>query len=271
MNIVDSEVKFNHFLELLPRFKIIGLDTEFQRTKTYYPLLSLIQVALDEKNIFLLDVLVLKDELIKKFLQHLLDKKTEVIIHSCEQDILAIFYKYKIILQNVFDTQIYAKEIFEHDIGYGNLCKEFLNIDVDKNCQYSDWLKRPLTSEMLDYAAIDVLHLHALRDILLKKIQISEKLKQKLKHLEEESRYVLNPLAGWKTFEKKTKKTQKHFLNVIKEMYQKREIIAEKNNIIRKYVIRDEILIAIAEKKFYNMEMKNLRISKYAKTEDFIV
>lgn len=270
MQLIDCEVKFNTFFDSIPRYGIIGLDTEFQRTKTYYPILSLIQVSLDSDNIFLLDVLALESNLVKKFLEYIVDNNFEIIIHSCEQDVLGIFYKYNVVLKNIFDTQIYARDIFEYDIGYGNLCKELFGIEIDKNCQYSDWLKRPLTEEMINYAGMDVFHLHRLREILLEKIKIVENTKDKCRELEDESRYLLNPLSGWKVFERKLKNTHRPFKDVIKTMYQKREIIAERNNVIRKYVMRDEILIAIAEKVFYKHELKNLRISKYAKTQDFL-
>jgi ribonuclease D len=50
--------------------------------------------------------------------------------------------------------------------GLKDLCRELLGIDLSKQQQMSDWGAEELTSAQLDYAATDVLHLHALRKVL---------------------------------------------------------------------------------------------------------
>ena len=44
--------------------------------------------------------------------------------------------------------------------------REFLNIDVSKQQQSSDWAADKLTKAQLEYAASDVLYLHQLKEIL---------------------------------------------------------------------------------------------------------
>jgi ribonuclease D len=56
--------------------------------------------------------------------------------------------------------------------GLKDLCRELLGIELSKQQQSSDWGAPQLTQEQLNYAASDVLHLHALReklDIMLKR------------------------------------------------------------------------------------------------------
>jgi ribonuclease D len=50
--------------------------------------------------------------------------------------------------------------------GLKDLCKELLGIELSKQQQSSDWGAPELTPEQLNYAASDVLHLHALREKL---------------------------------------------------------------------------------------------------------
>ena len=54
------------------------------------------------------------------------------------------------------------------------MCKELLNISISKEQQSSDWGAENLSTAQLNYAATDVLHLHALHDVL-EKMLIREK------------------------------------------------------------------------------------------------
>ena len=47
--------------------------------------------------------------------------------------------------------------------GYKDICKELLGVEISKQQQSSDWGNATLSKEQVDYAASDVLHLHALK------------------------------------------------------------------------------------------------------------
>ncbi len=47
--------------------------------------------------------------------------------------------------------------------GLKDLCKDLLGVEISKQQQTSDWGADTLTTEQIDYAAADVLHLHRLK------------------------------------------------------------------------------------------------------------
>ena len=56
-------------------------------------------------------------------------------------------------------------------MGYARLVHKLFDVELDKQETRSDWLKRPLTDRQLDYAAVDVLYLHRIHDILSEALQ----------------------------------------------------------------------------------------------------
>src|SRR6185369_10749940 len=49
--------------------------------------------------------------------------------------------------------------------------KKHFDVTLNKKFQKADWSKRPLSEEMLAYAAMDTTHLIAFRDILKKELE----------------------------------------------------------------------------------------------------
>ena len=160
MKIID--IKNNSDIDLLNKLvdkkKLLAVDTEFIRENTYYPILSLIQIAVDD-TVFIFDYI--KNKTKQSFLSKILESKYNIkIFHDCEQDLEILNKNLNIHIENIFDTQLGNAFVdFDHHISYKNLVKKILNIDIDKNQQNSDWLHRPLSKQQLRYAAGDVIYL----------------------------------------------------------------------------------------------------------------
>jgi ribonuclease D len=89
------------------------------------------------------------------------------VIHAARQDLEAVYLSSKGIVAPVFDTQIAAGCIgLKPQIGYAELVKTLLDVTVPKGQTRTDWSKRPLTREQLEYAADDVLYLGDIADRL---------------------------------------------------------------------------------------------------------
>src|SRR6185503_4244766 len=99
------------------------------------------------------------------------DAKIEIVFHDADYDLRLLGNEYGFRGSNLFDTRIAAQLLNEPGVGLAALLEKYLGVRLDKRYQRADWSARPLTSEMLEYAAADTRHLPALRDLLRNQLQ----------------------------------------------------------------------------------------------------
>lgn len=98
----------------------------------------------------------------------LADPSREKIFHYGRFDIAVLFHTFGVTCAPVFCTKIASRltRTYTDRHGLKDNLKEMLEIDISKAQQSSDWAAEKLSQAQLDYAASDVLYLHALRDKL---------------------------------------------------------------------------------------------------------
>ena len=157
MRIINNQQEFNQLCSDLLKEPSVFLDTEFDRRRTYYATLSLIQIATQNQRI-IIDALSGID--LQLFGTVLSDNNVCKILHAPDQDFDIFYHLFGKLPKNIFDTQIAAGVIgLEEGIGYARLCKTLLNINIDKTLQKANWLERPLSNKSLNYAIKDVEYL----------------------------------------------------------------------------------------------------------------
>jgi ribonuclease D len=135
----------------------IGVDTEFLRERTFFPKLCLLQLAADGQ-IWCVDTL--RGGSLDALVPALTTAATSKVIHAARQDLEAFYLTAKQVISPVFDTQIAAGCIgLKPQVGYAELVKTLLDVTLSKGQTRTDWSKRPLSPEQLEYAADDVLYL----------------------------------------------------------------------------------------------------------------
>ena len=253
----------NHLNELcskLNKSEFLSIDTEFIREKTYWPKLCLIQVFNGEEKI-IIDPLA-KDIDLKSFFEILNNKEIIKIFHSGRQDIEIFYNLTKKIPQNIYDTQIAAMVCgFGDSIGYENLVSQLLGKKIDKTSRLTNWSNRPLSKKQINYAISDVTHLFEIYPIIRDKI-ISNKrenwLKEEIKILISKKTYELNPNDSWKRL--KYRNLSKNSIGVLIELSKWREIKAQKKDVPRGNVIRDDAIYELCSAQPKNIEdLNNLR------------
>ncbi|MGB7285859.1 MAG: ribonuclease H-like domain-containing protein [Salaquimonas sp.] len=133
-------------------------------------------------------------------LQMLLKDKTKTkIFHFGRFDIAVLLHSFGVETNPVYCTKIASRltRTYTDRHGLKDLSKELLGVDMSKQQQSSDWAASELTQAQLEYAASDVLHLHALRDILDQRLEREGRTKiaeQCFKFLPTRARL---DLAGW--------------------------------------------------------------------------
>jgi ribonuclease D len=100
----------------------------------------------------------------------LMREDTTKIFHFARFDVAILFYYLGVLVQPVYCTRVASKLIrtFTDRHGFKDICKELLGVDISKQQQSSDWGADKLTEDQKQYAANDVLYLHALREELNK-------------------------------------------------------------------------------------------------------
>ena len=255
--LINSQEKLDLLCAKLEQEKTIALDTEFVRRTTYYAKLSLIQIAESNGNISIIDVNNLD---LTPFKNLLLNEKVLKILHAALQDFENFYNLFKAMPVNVFDTQIAARFCgFRRATSYAELCREIAHNEIDKTYQAADWLARPISNEVLAYAAKDVEHLHEIYHYLSEKISDKEQYNDALnKELLDPDLYKLRPERAWK----KVKSNQQHRYDydAMRALAAFREECAASLDIPRGFFITDDDLVRIC--RFLPTSVAELSIHK---------
>lgn len=147
----------------------LALDLEFDQNRyTYGFNLCLIQVTSGNGICYIIDPFDIPD--LQPFFNLIENSSIPKIIHHSNNDIL-LLDKLGCRIQNVMDTDVAAKILNYERSSLATVLKEEFEIEIDKSQQSSNWNKRPLTEQQLQYAAIDVVYLHQVKDKLVTEIE----------------------------------------------------------------------------------------------------
>ena len=143
----------------------IALDTESNSFDHYPEQLCLIQVASRHK-VYIIDTISLDD--LAPLRDVLADVSIKKVVHAADYDVCSLDRHCGLHIHNLFDTSIAARFTGITQFGLAALTRDLLGITINKSkrLQRTDWGRRPLSPEALEYAATDVRHLLALREIL---------------------------------------------------------------------------------------------------------
>ncbi len=245
--LVDNQARLKDVCALLNSASWLAVDTEFERINTYYPKLCLVQLS-NGSDTFIIDPLSLNDlqPLYDLLYQHSITK----VLHSAHQDLEIFFNLQGSVPLPVFDTQL-AAPLFDFDkgIGYGNLIKAALEVELEKGHARADWTKRPLSDAQLQYAADDVIYLGQVYELFMTKadsLDNHDQLTQQFSLLAEPDTYQPDPARMWKKIYA-AKRLRGRPLRVVKALAAWRELTARKQNRPRKWIVSDQALIDLAK------------------------
>ncbi len=160
---IDTADALTAFASGIARSEALALDTEFMREKTYRAELCLVQIAAGAEAACI-DPLAIPD---LAALVPLLTGPSVKVMHAARQD-LEVLLPAVGLVQPVFDTQIAAGLAgFPAQIGYAELARRLLGVELAKAHTRTDWARRPLSADQQEYALDDVRHLPAMRASLL--------------------------------------------------------------------------------------------------------
>lgn len=146
---------------------IVAIDCETLGLKPHRDRLCLVQMSSGDGNAHIVKIAKGQTEA-PNLTSMLTDPNTLKLFHFGRFDIAVLFYTFGAVTKPVYCTKIASKltRTYTDRHGLKNLTQELLGIDLSKVQQSSDWGADELTDAQLDYAASDVLHLHALQSEL---------------------------------------------------------------------------------------------------------
>ncbi len=164
--LLDQADSLAPLLAALERVDEVSLDTEADNMYHYKTRVCLLQFLVGQ-DVYLVDVLAPGMKL--EPLWRVLAKK-HLIMHGSDFDLRLLHDLCGFRPKSIFDTMLAAQLLGRQRIGLGSLLEDHFGVAVDKSGQKANWSQRPITPKLLNYAALDVWHLPALRDILLKEL-----------------------------------------------------------------------------------------------------
>jgi ribonuclease D len=139
---------------------ILAVDTESNSLYAFQEQVCLIQFSTPQDD-FLVDPLALDD--LSPLAGLFADPKIEKIFHAAEYDLITLKRDYQFDFENLFDTMIAARILGWEKIGLGSILKAEFDVELNKRYQRANWGKRPIPSEMVNYARLDTHYLIPLR------------------------------------------------------------------------------------------------------------
>jgi len=244
--LIENAQELSAFCEKIADAEYIAIDTEFVRDKTYFSKLCLIQIA-SPSEIACIDPLMVKD---LSALGKLFANPQQVkIFHAARQDLEIMYLELGAMPVPMFDSQLAATLLgLGEQIGYGNLVKHYLDINLAKQHARTDWEHRPLSDEQLEYAANDVRYLIKMYPLILLDLQKYGRqswLENDFAQLLDPGLYQVTKEQLWQKVSGNQKLRRKQ-LAVLQQLCIWREEVAIKKDRPRKWILSDNIAMSIA-------------------------
>jgi len=195
--IITTSAELAQLATRLESAESIGLDTEFLRERTYRAELCLLQLS-STGDARCVDPLALSD--LAPLGRSLTSPGTLKVMHASRQDLEVLLPEVGLV-RPVFDTQIAAALMgLPAQIGYADLVRRLLGRDLPKSHTRTDWSRRPLSTEQIEYALDDVRYLLPLKSQLeeeLDKLDRRAWLVEELAELGDATAFVTDPEQAW--------------------------------------------------------------------------
>lgn len=242
MYIADQE-SLEAFARSAEGARVLAVDTEFLREKTYYPKLCLLQLSADDR-VAVVDPFAIEslDPLKPLFA----NKGIIKLFHAGSQDLEIILHEMGMLPNPVFDTQI-AAALLGHtqQIGLASLIHAELGVQLRKIDSFTDWSQRPLSESQLQYAAEDVIYLPKLYAQMRAKLEEKGRLEwlaNDFAELSDPSHFRIDERLRYKRLKRMTSLSRRQ-LAAAREVAAWRELTAQNRNIPRKWVLTDEQIV----------------------------
>jgi ribonuclease D len=160
---LDTPNAVARFLTSVRDADAIALDTEGASYHRFVDRIYLLQLSTRDKSAIIDPLPIGTPPVLGEMLE---SPDVQVVFHDADYDLRLLQQDYGWHVRNIFDTRLAAQLLGIRAFGLAALLERYFGVRLDKKHQRADWSKRPLTTDMLEYAALDTAYLLALRDRL---------------------------------------------------------------------------------------------------------
>jgi len=259
---VESASQLEQAIGDLLACDVVGIDTEFVRERTWRADLGLVQLS-DGKRVWLVDPL--NSGPLEPLASLFRNRDIVKILHAPSEDLDVLLYTTGSVPDPLFDTQIACAMLGQSlQMGYHKTVEWLLGLAIDKGETRSNWCHRPLRPAQIRYAALDVCLLPLMERILTERLDSLGRaawLAEDCARLLDKAMTPADPELSWKRLNGNGR-LDGVSLAVLQALATWRDTEAEKRNLARGFVVKDNDLMTIASKKPASLEaLSRLKLS----------
>ena len=246
MKLITDNDELKAFCAPLASAEFVTVDTEFIRERTYWPVLCLLQIG-GPDDAAAVDALAPGIDLTPVF-DLLANRDVLKVFHAARQDMEIFCRAMDDCPAPVFDTQVAAMVCgFGDSVGYETLVSKLCKASIDKSSRFTDWSARPLSEKQIKYALSDVTYLRTVYEKLQAKLERNNRtpwVASEMEALQDRSFYMTDPQEAYQRL--KTRRPTARLLAILREIAAWRETEAQRADVPRNRILRDESLVEIA-------------------------
>jgi ribonuclease D len=145
----------------------VAVDLEADSMHNYQEKVCLLQFTTPQRTVLIDPLAVSNLDSLKPMFANPDQRK---IFHAADYDIRSLGRDFGISVSGLFDTMISCQFLGEERFGLADVLNKYFGVELNKRFQRADWSLRPLSADMIRYAAEDTCHLHGLAQLLEEKL-----------------------------------------------------------------------------------------------------
>lgn len=245
---LDTAEDTSRFLRTIADVDRLALDTEGASFHRFIDRIYLLQLSTRDKTAIIDPLPLGAPHELGRLIE---DPRVEVVFHDADYDLRLLHQDYGWQVRNVFDTRVAAQLLGIRAFGLAALLERYFGMKLDKKHQRADWSMRPLTADMLEYAAQDTMHLLGLRDRLAEDLRRAGRWEWASEefHLIEQTRWEDDDDASAFLRMKGARDLNRRELAVLRELVNWRNEVARRADRATFRVIGNEPLLELARLK----------------------
>ena len=247
VRLVQSQAELESLFQRFRGEPLLAVDTEAASFHRFHDRIYLLQLSTRQETA-VVDPLAVAS--LEPLAAVLLDPPVEIVFHDADYDLRLLRMEYGFTATNLFDTRIAAQLLNEPGVGLAALLEKYFGVRLDKRFQRADWSARPLSPEMLEYAAADTHYLPALRDLLRARLQETGRLEWALEEFALAAaarRLPSEPDEPGYLRMKGAKAMPGRALAVLKELYEWRDQLARRTDKAAFRILNNEPMLFMAK------------------------